>query len=366
MPHCATTRLTPRPTLLPTVRRRRCAPAVIVAVLAVAVALLGSGARAQPHDSERLTARAAALPQLRSLLVSLDGELVVEHYARGVRATTLANIKSASKGIVTALVGIAIERGLIPSVDTPVSTWFPELRTASDTRKRTLTLSHLLTMQTGLASTSGANYGPWVRSRDWVRFALTRPMVSDPGTSMEYSTGTSHILSAILTKVSGTSTWAFARDVLARPLGFTLARWPRDPQGIYFGGNDMLLTPRQMVRVGELYLVKGEAGGRQVVPSAWVEASCTPRTRSRYDPDREFGYGWWVQEIGGQRACFAWGYGGQYILVFDALDLVVVATSSPTVSDERHGHRRQLLQLIGEEIVEPLALARGVAAAPAR
>ncbi len=98
-------------------------------------------------------------------------------------------------------------------------------------------------------------------------------MVSDPGTSMEYSTGTSHVLSAILTKVSGTSTWAFARDALTRPLGFTLARWPRDPQGIYFGGNDMLLTPRQMVSVGELYLRDGQAGGRQVVSAAWVAAS---------------------------------------------------------------------------------------------
>ncbi len=327
---------------------------------------LGLVADGRQPDPVRLTPRAEVLPQLRSLLVSWRGELVYEHYARGVRATTPANIKSASKGIVTALVGIAIERGLIPSVETPVSTWYPELLDAADTRKRALTIEHLLTMQTGLASTSGAGYGQWVRSRDWVRYALNRPMVSEPGTSMEYSTGTSHVLSAILTTVSGTSTWAFARDVLTRPLGFTLAQWPRDPQGIYFGGNDMLLTPRQMVSVGELYLRNGQAGGRQVVPAAWVEASCTPRTRSRYDGDRAYGYGWWVQDVGGQRACFAWGYGGQYIMVFRDLDLVVVATSSPHVSDERRGHRRQLLQLIADEIVVPLTRAEGAVATPAR
>jgi len=125
-----------------------------------------------------------------------------------------------------------------------------------------------------------------------------------------------------------------------------------------------------MVRVGELYLRKGlwtrDGAGTtmQVLPPGWVDASCTPRTRSRFDPDREFGYGWWIQEIGGQTACFAWGYGGQYIMVFRDLDLVVVATSSPNVSDERHGHRRALLDLVASHVVEPLSgRARGAGAA---
>jgi CubicO group peptidase (beta-lactamase class C family) len=312
-------------------------------------------------DHAAIVSEASGLPQLRSLLVSRDDTLLVEHYAPDVRPTAHANIKSASKGILTALVGVALARGLIPSLSTPVATYFPELRRAADPRKREITIEHLLTMQTGLESTSGRQYGAWVRSRDWVRAALARPMVSDPGTSMEYSTGTSHVLSGLLTKVTRTSTWAFARDVFAEPLGITLARWPRDPQGIYFGGNDMLLTPRQMVRVGRLYLRDGvwpegpDGADVQVLPAGWVEASCTPRTRSRFDPDREFGYGWWIQDIGGQTACFAWGYGGQYIMVFRDLDLVVVATSSPYVSDERHGHRRALLDLIATRIVAPLS-----------
>src|SRR5690606_20878602 len=108
--------------------------------------------------------------------------------------------------------------------------------------------------QSGLESTSGRNYGAWVQSRNWVRDALRRPLVVPPGTRMEYSTGTSHLLSALLTRVTKKSTWAFAQETLAKPLGFSLPRWPQDPQGIYFGGNDMLLTPRQMVAFGELYL----------------------------------------------------------------------------------------------------------------
>ncbi|MEQ1729892.1 MAG: serine hydrolase, partial [Vicinamibacterales bacterium] len=171
---------------------------------------------------------------------------------------------------------------------------------------------------------------------------------------MQYSTGSSHLLSAILTKAAKVSTFQFANEALARPLGFTLARWPVDPQGVFFGGNDMLLTPKQMVAVGELYLHRGLVNGKQVVPAAWVDTSCVSRTASVFDGDRKYGYGWWQQEFDGGTACFAWGYGGQYILVFRDLDLVVVATSSTTVSDERRGHRRQLFGLIERQVLAPL------------
>jgi CubicO group peptidase (beta-lactamase class C family) len=320
------------------------------------------GAAQSPATTPRLdlseASRAAGeLPQLHSLLVSWRGELVLEHYARGQRAGRLANIKSASKSIIAALVGIAIERRLIKSVNEPIVTFFPELRRDPDRRKQTITVEDLLTMRSGLESTSGGNYGPWVRSRNWVRHALGRPMVSEPGTSMEYSTGTSHLLSAILTKLSKRSTWQLAQQWIAKPLGFRLSAWPRDPQGIYFGGNEMLLTPRQMVSIGELYLNGGMIKGQQVVPRAWVETSCVARTTSRWSPDRHYGYGWWIGEVGGRQTCFAWGFGGQYILFFRDLSLVVVATSSTSVSDERFGHRRLLFDLIAQHIIAPLAAA---------
>jgi CubicO group peptidase (beta-lactamase class C family) len=307
------------------------------------------------QDFTGARAAAADLPRLHSLVVSHRGERVFEYYARGYSANRQANIKSASKSIISTLVGIALERKLIPGLDTPIVRWFPELKKDPDPRKQTITIENLLTMQTGLESTSGGSYGPWVSSRNWVRYALDRPMVSDPGTTMEYSTGTSHILSAILTKATKRSTHQFATDVLARPLGISLARWTRDPQGIYFGGNEMSMTPKQMIEYGELYLNRGRAGARQVVSASWVDTSCVPRTRSRFDRDRQYGYGWWIQDFNGHRACFAWGFGGQYIMVFRELDLVVVATSSTTVSDERRGYRRQLFDLLETHILPPLA-----------
>ncbi len=329
---------------------------VAVSLGAITLLLLAPAGSAQGRVGADLSAAARAageLPQLHSLLVTVRGELVLEHYAPKIKAGGLANFKSASKSIISTLIGIAISKRLIASVDDPASKYLPALARATP-EKRTITIEDLLTMRSGLESTSGENYGRWVSSRNWVQHVIDRPLVSKPGTTMEYSTGTSHVLSAIITRVSKTSTWQFAQTNLAKPLGISLARWTRDPQGIYLGGNEMLMTPRQMVEYGELYLNRGRVGERQVVPAAWVAESCRPRTRSRWDPTREYGYGWWIQNIGGHQSCFAWGYGGQYVFTFPELDAVVVVTST-TASEERHGYRRRLFDLISEHVLAPLA-----------
>ena len=302
---------------------------------------------AQPPPALDAVARdAGALPRLRSLLVSHQGVLVLERYYHGARATQLANIKSASKSVIAALVGIAIAKGHIRSVDQPIADYFPELLKDPERQKREITIADLLTMRSGLESTSGREYGAWVRSRNWVRYVLAQPLIDEPGTRVEYSTGTSHLLSAILTRATKMSTWQFAQRELARPLGFTLARWPQDPQGIYFGGNDMLMTPRQMLRFGELYANEGRAGDRQVVPREWVEKADDAVGRSRWGSDREYGHGFWIREIAGHRSYYAWGYGGQFIFVIPGLDLVVVTTSRSDVTTERRDHLGAIYDLV--------------------
>ncbi|HET9358349.1 MAG TPA: serine hydrolase [Vicinamibacterales bacterium] len=303
---------------------------------------------------------AKELPRLHSLLASRRGELILERYFNGARATRDANVKSVAKSVISALVGVAIDRGLIPATETPIRTYFPELAKDRDDRKQRITIEDLLTMRSGLESTSNRNYGAWVQSRNWVQHALAKPVFTLPGTEMEYSTGNTHLLSAILTKATGTSTWQFAQNALARPLGFTLPRWPQDPQGIYFGGNDMLLTPRQMLAFGELYLNGGRARGGQVVPSRWIETSFVPRGYSRISGQR-YGYGWWMRELAGHQAYFAWGFGGQYIVIVPALELVVVTTSASTVAEDRRSHRRTLFELVEDLVIAPVAAAQGAA-----
>ena len=128
----------------------------------------------------------------------------------------------------------------------------------------------------------------------------------------------------------------------------------QDPQGIYFGGNEMLMTPRQMVAFGELYLNRGRANGRQIVPAAWIDASFVPRGRSNWS-EQLYGYGWWMREMAGRQVYDAWGYGGQFIFVVPDLELVVVTTSVPTPGDERHVHLHALYDLVDRLVIGPIA-----------
>lgn len=323
----------------------------------VAILLSGwliSGQTTQETGFEEARDAASRLPRLHSLVVARRGTTVLEYYAKGAAATRITNVKSVSKSVISTLVGIAIDRGLIKNVHEPIVRYFPQLARDSDPRKVRITIEDLLTMRAGLVSTSFDNYGAWVGSRNWIDYILSRPLEADPGTEMEYSTGNSHLLSAILTKATGQSTWAFAQGALARPLGFTLSRWPRDPQGFYFGGNDMLMTPKQLLALGELYRNRGRRGNQQLLPESWVDLSCTGRGRSRFNPDQTYGYGWWLRDFAGRQGCFAWGYGGQYVIVFRDLGLIVVTTSSTVVSDERRDHRRQIFDII-ERLILPAA-----------
>ncbi len=305
-----------------------------------------------PLDSIRLApiyARAATLPRLRSLLVQQRGDVVGERYFRGATAARPANIKSASKTVLSALVGIALAEGTLRGLEQPLGTLLPAEARALDSAKRAITLEDLLTMRAGLQSTSFGGYGAWVSSRNWVRDALRRPMIDAPGHlggDMIYSTGTSHLLSAALTQAAGMSTYEFARRKLTVPLGIRLRPWIADPQGIFLGGNEMHLTPRDMVRFGQLYLNGGRApDGTQVVPRAWIESSWIPRTQSRFN-DNRYGYGWWIRQAAGHTVYFAWGYGGQYVFVVPTLDLVIVTTSDPNAPSREGAHRDAIYEML--------------------
>jgi len=291
------------------------------------------------------------LPRIRSLLVLRDGVPVAEHrFNGGPPLDQPVNIKSASKSVISALVGIAIERGVLKGVDQPI---LPLLRSDApadpDPRLARVTIGNLLSMQAGLERTSGENYGRWVSSPNWVRSALSRPFADEPGGAMLYSTGSTHLLSAILTRASGRSTLANARSWLSEPLGITIPAWSADPQGIYFGGNEMRLSPRAMARFGELYRLGGVIDGRRVIPASWITQSWTPRTTSPWSGER-YGYGWFLSEARGHAVRYAWGYGGQMIYVIPDLRLTVVMTSDATAARDG-SHIAALNSLLADGVV---------------
>ena len=310
-----------------------------------------------PDSLARVFARADALDPLSSLLVAQGTDLVAAQYFRGMRPGRAANIKSASKSVLSALVGIALEEGALDSLDQPIGPFFPDIL-AGDSAKQQITLRNLLTMQAGLESTSFGNYGEWVSSRSWVRDALRRPLVGTPGDGMIYSTGTSHLVSVLLTKATGVPTRQYAQEKLFDPLGVQIRSWQQDPQGYYFGGNNLAVTPTALLRLGQLYWNDGRWNGRQVLPEGWVEQSWQEPVKRSY---RGFHYGffWWVEEFGGRPTYFAWGYGGQFVFVVPSIDLVVAITSSLTDRPSGAGdHSGRVFRFVNETLIPALDPAR--------
>jgi CubicO group peptidase (beta-lactamase class C family) len=311
---------------------RRLSGLAIVAAIVLALALAperGAASAVARQDAELAIGEAASLPRLRAVIVAHAGEIVVARKLRGPSLDTPANIKSASKTVISALVGIAIAEGKLRGVDQPIGPFFERyLRSDPDPRKRAITIGDLLTMRSGLERTSGQGYGDWVGSGNWVRAALRKPLLYPPGTQMLYSTGNTHLLSAILTRATGMSTLRYAQRKLGKPLGIRIEPWKTDPQGIYLGGNQMRLSPYAMLRFGELYRNGGKHGGQQVVPASWVQASFEARTRSPFSGE-QYGYCWFVSELSGHPLFYAWGHGGQFIFILPELELTVVTTSDP-------------------------------------
>jgi CubicO group peptidase (beta-lactamase class C family) len=212
--------------------------------------------------------RAATLPSLHALLVARAGEERVAEVFRGPELDRPANVKSVSKSVMAALAGAALARGVLDGVDQRIAPILDDLVPRdADPRVGAITVDHLLTMRAGLERTSGPNYGRWVSSPNWVRHVLSRPFVDQPGGRMLYSTGSYHLLSAVLTRAAGRSTLELARAWLGEPLGMDIPPWTRDPQGFYLGGNNMLLAPRALLRFGEAYRL-GAGGESRGCPPA--------------------------------------------------------------------------------------------------
>lgn len=324
---------------------------LIIAFLSFFAVLPLAVAQERPNVSLLLESLAGrdALKSLKTIIVAQDGRTVAEEGYRGHTPSESTNIKSASKSIVSALVGIAIDKGLLDGPEQKIAPLLrDDLPSPADPRLNEITVGNLLSMQAGLGRMSGPNYGRWVSSRNWVRFALAQPFDDEPGGRMLYSTASTHLLSAILTKVGGKSTLALAREWLGPVEGFRIGAWERDPQGIYLGGNQMAMSARSLLAFGELYRNRGRTeDGQQIVPADWVDLSWQPRTASRFTGDG-YGYGWFMRRIGGDDVYYAWGYGGQMLYVVPSLRLTVVMTSDESGPSARNGYRDALHGVLAE------------------
>ena len=299
-----------------------------------------------PLAVQHMVDRAAKLDQLHGLIVAQNGEILFEKAFRGEALDRSVNVKSVSKTIVAALTGVALDKGLIADVDQRLGDLAPELIPANaDPRVHDITVADLLTMQAGLQRTSGRNYGRWIASDDWVRFVLDRPFVAEPGKRMLYSTGSYHILGAVLSKLADASLLEIARAWLGKPLDIIIPPWTRDPQGLYLGGNNMELSPHALLRFGEMVRRGGRWQGKRVLSGDWLKASWIARTSSPFS-GHQYGYGWFLAETSGHDLAYARGYGGQMLYVMPSMGLTVVITSDPTRPARSHGYAGELHTLV--------------------
>lgn len=325
---------------------------LLISLLASPVQAASSSA----HNSWR--SAADRLERLHSVVVVQDHEVVLSYHRAGPDTYTPQNIKSLSKSVLSLLTGIAIERDLIPGLDTPITELLGQhLPENYDPRLADITVEYLLTMQAGLQRTSGQYYGAWVNSDNWTRHALTRDFVTQPGTDMQYSTGNSHILAAILTEQTGQTLLELMRDWLGAPLRLSVPDWPRSPEGVHFGGNDMRLSARAVAHLGRIYLHDGRVNEHQFISREWIQQSFTPRTRSIYTDD-PYGLGWFKYnfELTPGEELTAWygrGYGGQLWYLFPDLGVSIAILSDPSPPSQG-SYIRQIHQFVADALLPEL------------
>jgi CubicO group peptidase (beta-lactamase class C family) len=327
----------------------------VVALASTAKRVTGviNGARDVAALRNALDAALTEVParrHIQSMIVSRGGEIQLERYFRDRRPTDLSNVHSVTKSVVATLAGIATGNGSA-QMSTTLGNVFDDL-VFDDERKAAITTEHLLTMTSGLDANTPHDIDETAdRGESWIEGPLAAPLRADPGDRFIYNNGAAHVLGAMLARATGTPLRQLAQEQLFEPLGIETYRWPADPEGNVLGYGHLELRPRDLVRLGELYLNRGRCSGLQLLAPSFVEAATSPRSDGGPPEDVPYGYLWWVTTDCGYRSFFAGGFGGQYVTVIPELDLVVVTTGDVDVFTETS---RNLRKLVGEVVIPAL------------
>jgi CubicO group peptidase (beta-lactamase class C family) len=280
-------------------------------------------------------ARSRGLP-IHSVLIVRNGQLVLDAPFYPYEPGYLHDVASVTKSVTSLLVGIALDKRYLKSVDQPVVSLLPAAAPAIlDPRKRQITLEHLLTMTSGLDCGFGGGepeLAAMRRSEDWAAFALSMPMRATPGAQFAYCSPNNHLLSSILSATTGESLLSFARQHLFGPLGIREAVWPADAKGRTHGWGDLHLHPRDLAKIAYLYLRGGRWEGRQIVSEQWVRQSIAPRVTIR--DGQAYGYSWWINTSRQPHIFEAIGRGGQRAAVLPDKDVVVVFNGGGLNTDD--------------------------------
>jgi CubicO group peptidase (beta-lactamase class C family) len=342
---CSAAPTEPTPTTTPTTAPTTAAAPAVCSAGDAALADMGAGMWSGIKDTFAAS-DTKQFQDVRAVLVSVCGRPVVAQYLGGSTAASYHTVASVTKSVTSTLVGIALADGSLRSLDQTLADLLPQRRAAMSPAVAAVTLRQLLTMSAGLdADGPNSTVGGWGASKDFVDGILRTGVTGQSG-SFAYSSGTSHVIAAILVQATGRPVLEYAREKLFDPLGIATRpadqpvmeeqslggydtsgfSWPVDHQGVNFGGGWLRLTPADLLKLGQLFLDEGRYDGKQVVPAQWVRDATTRQvaTGSGGFGGDGYGYQWWVTSARDEPAYAAIGYGGQLVEVVPSKRLVAV------------------------------------------
>ena len=281
--------------------------------------------------------------KLHSMLLIRNNELVLEEYFGDYNVNKPHDLRSTSKSIRSILLGIAIDKGFMDSVDDPLSKYLknPVPKKNLDPRKKEITIKHLITMSTGLECNdwdkrSKGQEDRVYKKKNWLQYTLDLPMVNNPGTVSNYCSMGVLLMTESIHQTSGMTIDKFAETYLFQPLGIGNLKWGHtSKKEVISSSKRLYMTPRDMAKIGQLILNKGTWNGEQIVSEKWIEEATTPKTKIT---GIDYGYLWWnIPFKFNQKTIMsktATGNGGQYIIAIPELDLIAVFTGGAYNSQE--------------------------------
>jgi CubicO group peptidase (beta-lactamase class C family) len=314
-----------------------------------------------PAIIDDLYADAGKFDNLFSFLIVKNGYLVAEQYFNGRSVSDAEPVASVTKSIVSALTGIALQENYIVSINQKLKDFFPDIDWGStDPKKSEITIEHVLQMRSGYPWEEVYGLIDTLRaSTNWIHYLKDFQLVNDPGTKFGYSNFTAHMMGIIISRSADESLISFARNHLFNDMGVSVPYWPADASGYNYGSGDIFLTPRSLAKFGQMYLDNGFWNNVQLIPSEWIDASLQIYSPTTYGREiltniNKLGYGylWWSGISGDHPVWFAWGHGGQLVVIIHDLNMVVVTTASipPGFGDSAWQKTKVIMELAGQFI----------------
>lgn len=269
--------------------------------------------------------------QLNAVVIIKNGVLIYDKYFNGKDPQTRQDVKSATKSVVSTLIGVALEKGYIGSVNDKVVKYFPEYKHYFEGGKDKITIENLLTMTSGISwENSGLveiTVHDMIKTGNWTEFILSRPFSDDNFGKFNYSSANSHLLSAIITKTTGKSALEFAKETLFKYLKIDTDKWIVSPEGVSAGGFGLYISAEELAKIGLLYLTDGMWEDERLLSFDWVEK--VSQEHSSGLVKYKYSYQWWLRDVSGYKTYSMRGKGGQICCCIPELEMVVVVTSAP-------------------------------------